>query len=59
MQARRGLPGCQYQWVDRQGYGLSADPAPLLDSGHLRHIAMPAGSVVFFMGAAQTHGVFQ
>ena len=56
--ARRGLPGAQFQWVDRQGYGLSADPAPLLDSGHLRHVPMPAGSVILFMGAAQTHGAF-
>ena len=50
--------GCQFQSIDRQGYGLSADPAPLLESGHLRHVPMPAGSVVLFMGAAQTHGAF-
>ena len=35
---------------------MSADPAPLFESGHLRHVAMDAGDIILFLGAAQTHG---
>jgi ectoine hydroxylase-related dioxygenase (phytanoyl-CoA dioxygenase family) len=55
--ARLPLPGVE-RWADTQGYGLSADPTPLEASGHLRHIPLTRGSVVIFMGAAQTHGAY-
>lgn len=36
--------------------GLSVDPAKLMEHGCLRHVALKAGDVVLFLGAAATHG---
>lgn len=36
--------------------GLSVNPQQLMDHGCLRHVALNAGDVVLFLGAAATHG---
>ena len=51
------LPGVNADFSG-QGFGVSADPTALAQSGHLQHVAMKAGDCVLFMGATQTHGAF-
>ena len=45
------LPGVNVDFSG-QGFGVSADPTALAQSGHLQHVAMKAGDCVLFVSAA-------
>ena len=55
--AAAGSHKASLRLYDENQMGLSGDPGPLFESGHLKHVEMDAGDVVLFLGGTQTHGV--
>eukprot|EP01051_Picozoa_sp_SAG22_P009881 SAG22_NODE_856_length_6839_cov_3.284570_6_plen_147_part_00 len=52
------LPGVGPDFAG-QGFGLSADPTALAETGHLRHVPLDPGDCLIFLGAGVTHGAYK